>query len=294
MKRANVVAELVFHGLAFVPVSRSASDAARAASLSWPAYTAFAGRVMPLACAPFAEDAPLLSRLLEPVEVAHGIGWLAELFDDLEALVSCAGESLAGLDRDRVASSAALDALRRLPVEPVEIMRADLALAARPFGEAYASLLSPHSQKFLEALSACLGDDTRFAGREVIEAAHFATTLGPRGRGFPARTYVGSASLPGEDALDTGSPLVLAAHEAAVHAAARALSKAGVHPTWGTVEPVALEAARDWLSATPLSPAHAAWSASLDRSGLAELSPPLRAAAAEATAILRGTCLTSS
>lgn len=288
MKPASIAAELVFHALAFVPVSPVAPAAARAASLAWPRYAAFAASEMPAeAVAPFVEDAPLLSRLFEQVEVSHGIFWLAELFDDLETLLAVAGAGIHEIDPARVRSPVALQALQALPIEPVEIMRADLALAAKAFGDAHALLLSPHSQKFLEALSACLGETTTFAGRSVIEEARFATTLGPRGRGFPSQTFVGSSSLPGDAPLDTDSPLVLAAHEAAVHAASRALSSAGVHPTWSEVEPVALEAARDWLSATPLAAAHAAWSASLDRSGLAQLTPVLRAAAVQAASALR-------
>lgn len=288
MKPASIAAELVFHALAFVPVSQASPPAARAASLAWPRYCAFATGAMPSAAvAPFVEDAPLLSRLFEQVEVAHGIFWLAELCDDLETVVALSHTSIGEIEPARVRSADALRALQALPVEPVEIMRADLALAASAFGDAYASLLSPHSQKFLEALSACFGETTIFAGRTLVEAACFATTLGPRGRGFPSRTFVGSSSLPGDAALDTDSALVLAAHEAAVQAASRALSSAGLHPIWSVVEPVALEAARDWLSPTPLAPAHGAWSASLDRSGLAELTPVLRAAAAQAASFLR-------
>ena len=236
---------------------------------------------------PFVECAPLFSRLCESVEVAHGIFWLAELFDDIDSLLAHAHATIREIDPASVGSLDALRALQALPLEPVEIMRADLALAAEAFRDAHASLLFPHSQKILEALSACLDETTTFAGRGVIEATCFATTLGPRGRGFPSRTFVGTSSLPGDVPLDTDSALVLAAHEASVHAASRALSSAGLHPTWSVVEPVALAAARDWLSTTPLAAAHRAWAASLDRSGLSELTPELEAAAAQATAALR-------
>jgi hypothetical protein len=168
VKPASLAAELVFHALAFVPVSQAAPAAARAASLAWPRYCAFAASEMPSAAfAPFVEDAPLFSRLFEQVEVAHGIFWLAELFDDLDALLKSAGAAIGEIDVACVRSTDALRALQALPVEPVEIIRADLALAAMAFGDAHALLLSPHSQKFLEALSACLDETTSFAGRGV-------------------------------------------------------------------------------------------------------------------------------
>lgn len=270
MKASNPAADLVFHALAFVPISELASPAARAASLEWPAYAAFAQANMPSdAWRPFVEDAALLSRLFEPMPVAHGIGWLAELFDSLSALERAAACSLVDLDIASVSSSDALRALASLASEPVEILRADLALAAPAFERGHASLLAPFLESFLVALNARLDIVSSSMRRELFDDVVASVTLGPRGRGFPSRTYVGTTSLPGVVDLDVDSALVLALHEAAVKHAARALSDLGHASTWSEAEPIALELGLGWARGTPLEAAYRRWSSSLDRSGLA-------------------------
>jgi len=176
-----------------------------------------------------------------------------------------------------VSSSDALRALSSLPREPVEILRADLALAAPAFERAHVSLLAPFSNSFLVALNARLEVVSTSIHRHLFDDVLASATLGARGRAFPSRTYVGTTSLPGMLDFDVDSALVLALHEAAVKRATRALSKLGHASTWSEAEPIALELGLGWVRGTQLDAAYRSWSESLDRSGLAPVSEALLA-----------------
>lgn len=277
IRPASPASDLVFHALAFVPAAASAEPAARAASLFWPAYVARAHEQMEdAAYRPLEEDAALLSELLAPRELAHGVGWLAELFETLPELLGVAQRDLAALHPSEVRSPMALAALTRLPREPLEILRADLALVAPAFGRFREQTLPDFGAELLSDVERSV----RGAGRAralMRGELCVSLTLGPRGRGFPARIYAGSATLPRDPQPSGQQTAVLALHEACVQAVAGALSLGGLAPTWECVEAGALALGDRLLSGSGLVDAYQRWTSELDRSGLAELSADLLA-----------------
>lgn len=284
MGRASLHADLVFHALAFVPAAAGAPAASRAASLFDPRWIAFArGTMEEEAFAPIAEDAGVLSGLLAPVEVAHGIGWLAELFDDVEPMRRCARRGLDELTEGDVASPVALFALRGLPAAAVEILRADLALMARAFEGAHARTLGPHRDRALAAMRARAAQLPGWLAR-ALAPVELSATLGEHGRGFERAIVVGVAGRPGEE-VDPDASLIWAIHEVVVQRAA-ALAREGGASGWARVEAIALTAEEHLLRETPLRAAFEGWSARLDRSGLAPVDGGVRAAASTVLASL--------
>jgi len=274
LRRASVHADLVFHALSFVPAGAGAAPAVRAASLYDPRRIAFArGTMAADAYLPIEEDAGVLSGLLGEVEVAHGIGWLAELFVGLEPMRACARRGLDEIAAGEVASPVALAALRALPAAPVEILRADVALVSRAFEGELARSLGPHRDLALASIEARLSALPSWL-EGALGDVELSATLGGHGRGFERAVVVGVPSLPGE-AIDADASLIWAVHEVAVRRAA-ALGPGG---GWARVEAVALEAEALVLGPTGLNAAFEAFRARLDRSGLAPVDDEVRAAA---------------
>ncbi|NUP04887.1 MAG: hypothetical protein HOW73_02375 [Polyangiaceae bacterium] len=270
MRAASRYEDLVFHGLAFVPPATGASAASRAASLYAPAYVAFAqGHMQAEAWSLFIEDAPVLSRLFAPVAVAHAIGFLAELHDEIGAFRAASRRPLDELAPEDVSSRVALQALRSLPREPVEILRSDLALAATAFDTGYEAFLAPHAMAIREVVDARRSVLGAPFDRLPLDEVHLSTTLGPRGRVFGSRVVVGTEALPGQ-AVDPDPILVLAVHEHVVHLTTLAFGRRGRAPGWAEVEAVALSIEERLFIRTPLERAFEAWSGVLDRSGLAD------------------------
>jgi hypothetical protein len=268
LRAASAYADLVFHGLAFVPTAVTAPPASRAASLFWPAYVAWVKREMPReAWALLEEDAPVLAKLFEPTRVAHAIGWMAELHGSIDDFLRVASRPLLELGDDDVVSADALKALVALPPEPVEILRADLAIVARAFEPTHERSLCPHAER---ARSAVVARARGLFEHLRLGDVELSPTLGLRGRGFPTRVVVGTWALPGEP-IDPDPTLVYAVHEIAVQRASDVLAAHGRAGAWADVEAVALAVEEGLFHATPLQPAFDRWAEAIDRSGLSDL-----------------------
>ncbi|MFO0552434.1 MAG: hypothetical protein U0271_28860 [Polyangiaceae bacterium] len=268
---ASRVAELVFHGLAMIPVTTTSSAPVRAASLFDERYCAFVRAHLPVdARAPFEDDAALLAQLFEDVRVAHGIGWMAALHLELDALLATARSTLAELVPAQVSSPLALGALASLPEAPVELFRAAILLAAPAFDAAFDLVFGEH----LSALEHEVTECARAVGPRILDGVRLSATLGLHGRVLANEIYVGATALPGEP-IDPAPTLVLIAHERAVSLAHAALTERGLRSDWSTVEAVALAAEPRLLSGTPLEAAQSAWLGSLGRAGLATMDSEL-------------------
>lgn len=274
MRETSSFTDLVFHALAFVPASPRASLASQAASLHWPAYIQLVQAELPRAAwQVLEEDAPLLSTLLEPVEVSHAIGLFAELHETVEQFLASATRELKDLGSQEVGSVAALDALRALPVAAVEIFRAGLALSAPAFIELRARVLVPFGAQVRRAILERLSAMGSIFGLPVGDV-ELSLTLGPRGRGFGTRTVVGIAGLP-NDVVDPDLSIVLALHELTVHRAAALLRSVGRQAHWADVEAVAVALEQQLARGTPLEAAQRGWLAGLDLGGLSALDETL-------------------
>ncbi len=271
MRRASDLDDLVFHALAFVACAAAAPPASRAASLHWPAYVDWARAALPAPSWSFiAEDAPVLSAMLAPTPVAHAIALLAELHASVAELQRHAPRELAELGSAEVASPAVLDALLRLPREPVELLRADLALSAPAFAELQRAVLAPHACRLLEQVEGVMRDAGPRLSALDLSSVELSATLGLRGRGFSSRIVVGTGALPGS-APEPMPTLALAVHERVVQLASDALCGRGRPSPWEDVEAIALHVERRLVAGTPIERAHGAWLDSLDLTGVSDL-----------------------
>lgn len=274
MREAPPFADLVFHALAFVPASARASVPSRAASLYWPAYVELVKAELPgEAWLALEEDAPLLSRLFEPVQVSHSMALFAELHETVDEFMATASRALVELGDGDVRSAPALAALRSLPVAPVEIFRAGMALGARGFEQLRADVLVGFGQQVRRAIDERMRPLGAIRGLPLAEV-ELSLTLGARGRGFGGRTIVGIAGLPGRD-VDLDVSIVLAVHELTVHRAGELLRSVGRSAHWADVEAVAVALEQRYVRGTALEAAHARWLAGLDLEGLTPLDEAL-------------------
>jgi hypothetical protein len=216
---------------------------------------------------PCERDAAILGALFARPEVATGIQLLAVLHRDVPQALGAALRGVGELGPADVDSVWALEALRRLPAEPVEIARIALALAAAEFEAAYPAELGPFASAMVAEVQACL--DACAGSLAVLRTSdlRFSATLGPHGRGYGDTVIVGSGALPTEE-RDSWGPVVLALHELAVRAASRALEERGIEPSWARAERVALLAAERAVRGTPLAPHYTAWREALSTEGL--------------------------
>lgn len=214
-------------------------------------------------------DAPLLARLLEPTPVAHAIALLAELFGSVDSMRSAARFSLSEVPRDRVRSARSLGALASIDPVPVEILRANLALAAPSFEQFHRSTLALHGARVLGAVNERLAALPPRIASLLGDQVELSTTLGARGRGFDDRVVVGNDALPGQP-IDPDPTLVLALHERIVQRASERLAGAASEARWEDVEAVALQVERRVLRDTSLEAAHSRWLHALDLDGLSD------------------------
>ncbi|MCC6876029.1 MAG: hypothetical protein IT378_17100 [Sandaracinaceae bacterium] len=177
---ASDYAQLAFHALALVPlVGPGRMDDAR--YLAWARANLGAGAI-----GPFLDDARLIAGRLPRPEDTSALAWLPLLHESIDALVRAARAELPAL-----APSPAKRALSAIDAVGVELLHADLALAARDYRSALpevrgrcersASLIGEHLDQ-ARALSPALRE------RRV----EIAWALGPRGRGFAGVIFVGA------------------------------------------------------------------------------------------------------
>lgn len=270
-RAAGAYVDLVFHALALIPVAREAGAEARAASLYRPSYRdAVAGLDSELT-APFAEDGALLATLLADPRLAQGVSLLALLHGSIDELLRSARWDLASLPPPSTAAPTVLAYLQALPMAPLEILRADLLLAAPSFARFHAQVLEPFSVALASRLevhdvgAAALPDEVRVSA-----------TLGPHGRVLSSGD--GPTILVGVDVTAFSEPVddakvaamaALALHEHAVQVASQAASALGLEASWARVEAAALEVEARGVAGTPLERAWRAWRASLSTAGLA-------------------------
>lgn len=287
-RRASAFAELVFHGLAHVPVLTSAPAPVIAASLFNPRYCEIVSRRMPREAAqPFIDDAMLLAQLLSNVEVAHAIGLFAALHGSIDEAADLSRLSLREMEASAVASPTVLSYFKRLPEAPIEIFRAALLLSANAFEASYADIVEPHVAALERAIlqrASELPELERFFGTE--RPITLSATLGAHGRVMIGEVIVGTSALFGES-IDPDATLLFAIHEHVVERAHRELEAHGVTPTWSRVEAVAVAAEVAVAEGTALQDVQTAWLSAIDRSGLAPLDPPLDEVTAKVKAALR-------
>ena len=242
-------ADLAFHVLAHLAVPGHTS-------LHSSRYVAWARRELEApAVDPIVEDVEVLAALHAKerrVESLHALPFLHERIEDM---LASAPRPLEELGPDDVADAAVLRALRPVDTELVEILRADIALAARAYARAFETRIRPLLAHACDALRdpfaiACDLMPSLLTAR--IELAH---PLGMRGRVLRDRIVVGS---PAEwNDVTPESAIVLAMHERAVSLA---------HGSWADVERHALRevARRIEQAPAPLAEAHHRWLHSLD------------------------------
>lgn len=286
-------ADLTFHALAFVPPRLDAPPLVRAASLHRPEWMRFATEHLPPgAVVPIERDAPLLGSLITTPEVAVALQRFATLHDNIAGFLATVREPLASVPPERVARASDLEALQHAPAAPVEILRAAAGLAAREFAAEHATHLRPFAERVIAALSPRL--DALSAEVPALGSfdVRISATLGPRGRLVDHTVIAGTTTFPlDRGPLDTTTPLLLVAHEAAVRAAAMACAARELPALWSLVERIALDAAALAFERSSARDTLAAWRARLDLRGLAPRDASTDDLAADAAALLRGAAL---
>lgn len=262
--------DLVFHALALIPVAPEAGAEARAASLYRPGYRDALQAFGPELTKPFLEDSMLLATLLAEPRLAQGVSLVALLHGSIGELVRTARWDLSSLVPESTAAPGVLSYLQSLPKAPLEILRADLLLAAPAFARFHAQLLSP----FAEALSASL-EALDCGSAPLPEEVIVSATLGPHGRVLSDGER--RCILVGADVTAFPCPIepvmveavaALALHERVVDEVSRACAASGHPSSWARVEAAALAVEEQRVAGSPLEPAWRAWRGSLSTAGL--------------------------
>ena len=262
-------AELVFHGLAFVPIADDAPPAARAASLFNPPYCRWISECAGSnAVSWFEEDAALLTRLLAQEEVAQAVSCLALLHPTIDELLQKAPKPLLDLTAAEVHHAGALALLRSLESAAVEILRADIALAAPAYRTAFNERVRPRLDRVAQAVedrAATLRDMPPWLDLNTVELS---LALGCCGRVLGDRVIVGVGAPDSDDGAASAQVLRLTIHERAIQRASRLLESRGLPSGWRDVEPLALAVEARIVRGTELEQNHLQWLASLSRAGL--------------------------
>jgi hypothetical protein len=235
-------ADLVFHALAHLPLSDHTT-------LFDPRYLAWAERLPEETRAPFAEDATVLVRRWA-LRDAGGLQFFPILQASIADFLVSARKEFRELRSDDVGSAPALDALRRVDEALVEILRADLALAAREYEAVFAERIRPELARFCDPIAAL----SESLARHLPERIELSSVLGPRGRALGARIVVGAPLAWAE--IETATPIVLALHEHLVRT-----STARGADRYAATEWDALVRGADIVAggAAEIAPAHARW-----------------------------------
>lgn len=243
-------AELVFHGLAHVPMKG-------VGSLFDPRYVAWSRDTLPEAARePLATDAPAIGAQVDLLDAGLALQWLPRLHPSLDAFARTARRELAELSEADGCDATALRSLRSVDPRAVEWLRADLLLASRPFGSAR-EVVGRELREACDAIEAALSLAPDAARPESVRVAW---ALGAHGRGFDDGIVVGACAP--WNGLDAATPAAIAMHEHAV------LRATGDH---AQREWTALASVARALSDGPhaLWDAHTRWVASLELVDLA-------------------------
>lgn len=245
-------ADLVFHAFAHVPVADHTSLFDRR-------YVAWAAERSPASCSPFVEDAGVLAQRWASLADTSAIQVLPILHSSIDEFLDTARLELRELDASHVASEGALRTLRTVDETLVELLRADLALAARSYASFFA-------ERIVAELSAMIGPMRAIArpmAAHLPDSIEISSALGAHGRALADRIVVG-APLPWAE-IEPASPIVLALHEHLVHS-----SMATGADRYAVTEWDALVRGAEIMCTAPgeLATAHARW---LEALGLAPL-----------------------
>jgi hypothetical protein len=236
-------ADLVFHAFAHVPVADHTSLFDRR-------YVAWAAERTPASCSPFVEDAGVLAQRWASLADTSAIQVLPILHSSIDEFLSTATLELRGLDASHVASEGALRTLRAVDETLVELLRADLALAARSYASFFAARIEPELTALIEPMRAI----TRPLAAHLPGSIELSSALGVHGRALSDRIVVG-APLPWVE-IEPASPIVLALHEHLVRSSVAAGADRYAVTEWD-----ALVRGAEIMRTAPaeLATAHARW-----------------------------------
>lgn len=247
---ASDFTDFVYHALAHLYP--------RDASSTWePAYLSWAARTLPCAAlSPLTEHAALLTALYDShIPNARLLHALPRLHDSIAHFLTSAARPLAALRPENVRDAHLLDALRKLDESLVELLRADLALAARAYREAHRTLIHPEIARACERTAPWLEEAQRALPSFRLARVELACALGPRGRALGSGRIVVGASLPW-NAMDPAWSAVQALHEHAVSEAYARGAGSFARAEWHALESLALAMTH---AGGALAEAHAAW-----------------------------------
>ncbi len=276
------LAELVFHGLAFVPIAEDAPPGAQAASLFNPCYGRwFSERAGRETVRWFEDDAALLARLLEEEVAAQGISCLALLHPTIDGLLHTAEKPLLELAASQVHHVGALSLLRSLHSPAIEIFRADIALAARAFRSAFGEHVRPRLERLAQHVERRAARLHGLPAWLDLSACELSLALGNCGRALADRVIVGVGVPDLDDEAASEQAVRLIVHEQAVQRATRFLESRGRTGAWAAVEPLALAIEARIVRGTEIEKSHLEWLFSLSRAGLEQETAELDAQADE-------------
>jgi hypothetical protein len=259
---ANVCAELALHALAHLPVAGPGAHH-HARYLRW-----VRSHHPPAAWEPFASDAELLAALYARDSGRLGLHALPFLFDDPERLLSAAGRDLRELGPDDVDEPLALAVLRGVDPSLVDLVRTDMALAARAFAAGWAKD-APACREACARVAPMFERALAIVPELGGASVELAIALGPHGRVLGDRILAG---LPHpSNAISPAGCAVLAMHEACVAHAASALPATAAAERYTRAEWTALRELARRLAGQEdeLAFAHRRWLASLELDALA-------------------------
>jgi hypothetical protein len=200
-------ADLVFHAFAHVPVADHTSLFDRR-------YLAWVGERSPASCTPFLEDAGVLSQRWASLADSSAIQVLPILHASIADFTKTARLELRELAPEHVTSEAALRVLRSVDETAIEILRADLALAARSYAPFFSERIAPE----LAALAGPMIELARPIAGHLPPRIELSSVLGVHGRALGTRIVAGAPLAWAE--IDAASSIAVALHEHLVHTSA--------------------------------------------------------------------------
>lgn len=262
---APLVWEVALHALALVP-------APEPGSLHDPRYLAWCRASLDeRAWRPVADDAPVLTSLITQA----GSSWwalqhLPFAHRDVDALVAAARVPVSDLapgDPPHADAVVALQSLARGHEALVEIVRADVALVARPYASAFDATVAPRVAEGVALAEPSLRAALALAPSLARCDLRLSFALGARGRARGDTLLLGAPAAWND--LPPEHPAVLALHERAVTLAMREGMGGDARARWAVSEGVALCATEALVRESPLAAAWRRWRAEVDVRGVA-------------------------
>ena len=253
---ASVYTELVLHGLNHL-------DLAGPSQLHEPRYLSWArANLTRHSWSGLLRDAPIIAARHSQGRNPLALEALLELHSSVRALRRTAAVPLEELHAEDACRSAAAQLATGDRVA-VDILRADLALAAESFERDCEQLLRPHLRQAVEHVRPALACAAQAVPELAATTVELSFCAGPRGRGLPQR-IVGGAPAPWHDGSAEAS-VVLACHEVIVRQSATRVPEGGDwQERYTKSEWLALTQLAQRLRSSPLAAAHAGWLSDLN------------------------------